>query len=196
MIAFINGRLVDKEFDAVILDNQGIGYRVFCTNSMSFSLGETYLFYTHFQVREDAQILFGFIDKEELALFKTIIGVKGIGPKTGMNIMSKGSAAQFIQAIENEDLKYLKTLPGVGARTASQMILDLKGKVVTESVVKNNKHHNDQDDEVVLALLSLGFSRAELQSIQTSLSKEENQKTEHLIKIGLQLLNKKRRGQS
>ena len=98
--------------------------------------------------------------------------------------------------IENADLKYLKTLPGVGARTASQMILDLKGKVVTESVVKNNKHHNDQNDEVVLALLSLGFSRAELQSIQTSLSKEENQKTEHLIKIGLQLLNKKRRGQS
>ena len=196
MIAFINGRLVDKEFDAVILDNQGIGYRVFCTNSMSFSLGETYLFYTHFQVREDAQILFGFIEKEELALFKTIISVKGIGPKTGMNIMSKGSANQLIQAIENEDLKYLKTLPGVGARTASQMILDLKGKVVTENVVNDHKHSNDQDNEVVLALMSLGFSRAELQSIQKTLNKEENQKTEHLIKIGLQLLNKKRRGQT
>ena len=92
MIAFINGRLVDKELDAVILDNQGIGYRVFCTNSMSFSLGETYLFYTHFQVREDAQILFGFIDEEALALYKTIIGVKGIGPKRGMISMRKGSA--------------------------------------------------------------------------------------------------------
>ena len=110
--------------------------------------------------------------------------------------MSKGSANQLIQAIENEDLKYLKTLPGVGARTASQMILDLKGKVVTESVVNDHKHNNDQDNEVVLALMSLGFSRAELQSIQKTLNKEEIQKTEHLIKIGLQLLNKKRRGQT
>src|SRR5690625_4118300 len=134
MIAYLEGKLVELTDSNAIVDINGVGYQIACANPFHFQnkLNQMIKIHTYHHVREDAQILYGFKDYDEKLLFSHIITVSGIGPKSGLSIVGNTTVEQFVLAIEEEDEKYLTQFPGVGKKTARQMILDLKGKLPFE----------------------------------------------------------------
>lgn len=131
MIDFLRGQVAHIETEYVVLDVQGVGYRVFCPNPYVFAAKnqEVITIYIHHHVREDAILLFGFPTREEQKLFRKLIDVSGIGPKVALGILSGGSPDHVITAIHQENIGFLTKLPGIGKKTAQRMILDLKDKL-------------------------------------------------------------------
>lgn len=165
MIAFVNGIVRLIRNDRVVLDVSGVGYEVYLANALSQKIGDELFLYTYQHVREDAILLFGFIKEEDYEVFMRLINVKGIGPKTAQTMLSVCSGKDMILAIENDDIKKLKSLPGIGAKTAGQIVLDLKGKFV--SLDTNNEVVSDPVwNEVQSALLGLGFKQNQISVIQ------------------------------
>lgn len=188
MIAFVLGLVVDQEEDSLVLDNRGIGYRIYCGRPYDLKMGEEVLLYTHHHIREDLSQLFGFLSKTELNLFKQLISVKGVGPKTGLNILSKTTHKDFIEAIDREDVAFLRTLPGVGPRMASQLLLDLKGKL-GHSLGFEQSIPNSLLEDVFSAMRNLGFKQSELNALKEPLLQYQDQSLEGLIAYGLRLIN-------
>ena len=172
MIAFVNGIVKIIRNDRVVLDVHGVGYEVYLANALSQKMNEELFLYTYQHVREDAILLFGFIKEEDYEVFMRLINVKGIGPKTAQTMLSVCSGKEMIEAIENDDIKKLKSLPGIGAKTAGQIVLDLKGKFVSletsDSPVSNPVWTQVQD-----ALLSLGYKTNQLTKIKKELENTE-----------------------
>lgn len=131
MIDFLRGQVAHLESEYIVLDVQGIGYRVFCPNPYAFAAKnqEIVTVYTHHHVREDAILLFGFPSREEQRLFRKLIEVSGIGPKVALGILSGGNPDTVVAAIHQENISFLTKLPGIGKKTAQRMILDLKDKL-------------------------------------------------------------------
>lgn len=131
MIDFLRGQIAHLETEYVVLDVQGVGYRVFCPNPYVFAAKgqETVTIYTHHHVREDAILLFGFPTREEQKLFRKLIEVSGIGPRVALGILSGGNPDHVVAAIHQENISFLTKLPGIGKKTAQRMILDLKDKL-------------------------------------------------------------------
>lgn len=190
MIAFIKGKVISYNMDSVILENHGIGYRIYMPNPSNLILNEDTLIYTYQQFREDAQILFGFQNLEDHDLFVRLISVKGIGPKIAMNALSAASSASIITAIETGDATALKRLPGIGAKAASQIVLDLKGKLVESDSQEKAINQNLQD--AVEALKSLGYKNNEIQSIMKELNKEKELSIDEYVRKALALMLKKK----
>lgn len=203
MIAYIKGELVEITDSAVIVDVNGVGYQIICANPFYFQdkLNETVKINTYHHVREDAQILYGFRNHDEKTLFTHIITVSGIGPKSGLSITGHISVDEFVVAIEEEDEKFLTQFPGVGKKTARQMILDLKGKLPFEIRQQSdqtsgqaNKANQTIDQkalaEAIEALKTLGYSDRELKAITPQLKQSGSVNTDELIKLGLALLMK------
>lgn len=190
MIAFIKGKVHSFTLDWVILDCGGIGYRIYFAHPEVLKLNEEVLLYTHQYIREDEHSLFGFLSQTDYDLFIKLISVKGVGCKTANSIFASSNTDRLIQAIELSDLDYLKKLPGIGAKTASQIILDLKGKLVSEHKEdsKISKTFSDTFD----ALKSLGYKQTELNPLVKDLEKNPDQSTDALLKLSLQILGKKR----
>lgn len=186
MIAYIKGILVDQSETSVLLENNGIAYEIFVSNPYQLSLNQEHKIFTYQHVREDAILLFGFPSMNEKQVFLGIINVKGIGPKTAMNILSKTTANEFLQAIENEDLNYLKTLPGIGKKTASQILLDLKGKMLIAS--DETKSVSSNVSEALEALKELRFTQGELRFVEKILIEHQDESVDKLIKIALQAI--------
>lgn len=172
MIAFVNGIVKIIRNDRVVLDVHGVGYEVYLANALSQKMNEELFLYTYQRVREDAILLFGFIKEEDYEVFMRLINVKGIGPKTAQTMLSVCSGKEMIEAIENDDIKRLKSLPGIGAKTAGQIVLDLKGKFVSletsDSPVSNPVWTQVQD-----ALLSLGYKTNQLTKIKKEFENTE-----------------------
>lgn len=172
MIAFVNGIVKIIRNDRVVLDVHGVGYEVYLANALSQKMNEELFLYTYQHVREDAILLFGFIKEEDYEVFMRLINVKGIGPKTAQTMLSGCSGKEMIEAIENDDIKRLKSLPGIGAKTAGQIVLDLKGKFVSletsDSPVSNPVWTQVQD-----ALLSLGYKTNQLTKIKKEFENTE-----------------------
>lgn len=172
MIAFVNGIVKIIRNDRVVLDVHGVGYEVYLANALSQKMNEELFLYTYQHVREDAILLFGFIKEEDYEVFMRLINVKGIGPKTAQTMLSVCSGKEMIEAIENDDIKRLKSLPGIGAKTAGQIVLDLKGKFVSletsDSPVSNPVWTQVQD-----ALLSLGYKTNKLTKIKKEFENTE-----------------------
>lgn len=172
MIAFVNGIVKIIRNDRVVLDVHGVGYEVYLANALSQKMNEELFLYTYQHVREDAILLFGFIKEEDYEVFMRLINVKGIGPKTAQAMLSVCSGKEMIEAIENDDIKRLKSLPGIGAKTAGQIVLDLKGKFVSletsDSPVSNPVWTQVQD-----ALLSLGYKTNQLTKIKKEFENTE-----------------------
>lgn len=172
MIAFVNGIVKIIRNDRVVLDVHGVGYEVYLANALSQKMNEELFLYTYQHVREDAILLFGFIKEEDYEVFMRLINVKGIGPKTAQTMLSVCSGKEMIEAIENDDIKRLKSLPGIGAKTAGQIVLDLKGKFVSletsDSPVSNPVWAQVQD-----ALLSLGYKTNQLTKIKKEFENTE-----------------------
>ena len=172
LIAFVNGIVKIIRNDRVVLDVHGVGYEVYLANALSQKMNEELFLYTYQHVREDAILLFGFIKEEDYEVFMRLINVKGIGPKTAQTMLSVCSGKEMIEAIENDDIKRLKSLPGIGAKTAGQIVLDLKGKFVSletsDSPVSNPVWTQVQD-----ALLSLGYKTNQLTKIKKEFENTE-----------------------
>ncbi|SEO35387.1 Holliday junction DNA helicase subunit RuvA [Amphibacillus marinus] len=200
MINYLNGRLVELTEMSAIIDIAGVGYEVICANPFHFQnqLDEKVKIHTFHYVREDAQVLYGFRNQDEKQLFAQILNVSGIGPKGALSIVGNASVAQFSVAIEEEDERFLTQFPGVGKKTARQMILDLKGKL---AVVVTQTGHSDHGGEAVIkqiddqsyteaieALKALGYKEKELTAIGPMLRQEQGMTTDGLIRKGLALL--------
>ena len=189
MIAFVNGIVKIIRNDRVVLDVHGVGYEVYLANALSQKMNEELFLYTYQHVREDAILLFGFIKEEDYEVFMRLINVKGIGPKTAQTMLSVCSGKEMIEAIENDDIKRLKSLPGIGAKTAGQIVLDLKGKFVSletsDSPVSNPVWTQVQD-----ALLSLGYKTNQLTKIKKEFENTELGEDE-MLRQALVLLAKR-----
>lgn len=188
MISFIKGIVADIEEDKIIIECNNIGYNVFVPSSLIGSIGRTgteIKLHTYMSVREDAITLFGFRDKEELNLFKKMISVSGIGPKGALGILSTLSVDNLKLAIMSEDAKVIAKSPGIGAKTASKLILELKDKINMDGV-SDRYPDNSTDDfahsgetslqkDAMDALVSLGYSSSEsLNAVRKACSKNKD----------------------
>ncbi|MFA1820532.1 Holliday junction branch migration protein RuvA [Virgibacillus oceani] len=200
MIAYIKGKLTQVQDDAVIMDVQGMGYEIICPNPFDFQsrLNENLLIHTYHYVREDQQLLYGFKDSDEKYLFTKLISVSGIGPKGALAILGTVNIGDFVSAIEQEDEKYLTGFPGVGKKTARQIILDLKGKLTTEISISNREDGKVETSEKMTAsiqeaqeaLISLGYTEREIKAVLPDLRKLESEHTDEIIRKALALLVK------
>ncbi|MEF9920810.1 MAG: Holliday junction branch migration protein RuvA [Erysipelotrichaceae bacterium] len=193
MIAFIRGIIFAIANDHVIIDNQGIGYQVYVANPSSMTLNQELTLFTYQHVREDAITLFGFLTREEHDLFLRLISVKGVGPKTALNIMNVGGTDGIVEAIENGNVDFLKKLPGIGAKSAQQIVLDLKGKLVLNNDATSiNKDQNYLD--ALLALKSLGYKQNEINSISKELAAMKKTTVDEYIRCALSIMLKRKGG--
>ncbi|RLL47977.1 Holliday junction branch migration protein RuvA [Oceanobacillus piezotolerans] len=201
MIAYIRGVLSSIEEGSIIIDVHGVGYELHCPNPFVFqsSINEEIQIHTYHHVREDAQILYGFKNKDEKYLFTKLISVSGIGPKGALAILGSVDIDGFVSAIEREDDKFLTSFPGVGKKTARQIILDLKGKLNTVLSLTPNEgiFQLEEEEEMRMvneateALKALGYSDKEIKSILPQLNQEKNKSVDELIRTALALLMKK-----
>ena len=183
----------------IVVENGGIGYQVVTPNPFIFSaqLKKDIQIFVYHYVREDIMTLYGFQSRQEKALFTKLLGVTGIGPKGALAILASGQVEQVVQAVEQEDETFLVKFPGVGKKTARQMILDLKGKL--EHIIPDafpNLFNPEvmqiasipkELDEAILALKALGYSEKEVQKVAKTLE-AESLTTEQYIKKALQMM--------
>ena len=190
MIAFIKGKVISYTSDSVIIENNGIGYRIYMPNPTNLILKEDTMVYTYQHFREDAQILFGFEKVEDHDLFVRLISVKGIGPKIAINALGAMSSSSIISAIETGDATALKQLPGIGAKAASQIVLDLKGKLVESE--KEEKVNNVNLQDAIDALKALGYKNNEIHPIMKELKEDASLNVDEYVRKALRLLLKKK----
>ena len=157
MIAYVSGEVVARGADHVVVDVRGVGYKVFVPRHPS---GDTVALHTHHVVRDDAQQLFGFETREELALFELLITVPGVGPKAALSLLSVSSPPALAAAIASGDAAALSRAPGVGKKTAERLIVELKGKIARGGVEREPTGLLTED-EAAAALQALGYSAAE-----------------------------------
>ena len=190
MYNYLNGRITEKGIDYIVVDCGGVGYHVYVSRSDDFKKDDYEKVYTYLSVREDDMTLYGFKTKEEKNLFLKIIGVSGIGPKTAIAMLSVTTPQSFIQAIELGNTGYLKKLPGIGAKSASQIILDLKGKLVVDvNDALEVKQVNKELEDTREALKGLGFKVSEIDAVLKTIG-QENLTSQQYLKKALQLLRK------
>lgn len=192
MYAFISGIVHSVGIDEVIVNNHGIGYRIYVPKTDDIKKGQEIFLYTYQQIREDAHLLYGFVKKSEYDLFMELITVKGVGCRTALGMMSGSSVDAIIQAIESADVGFMKKLPGIGAKTAQQIILDLRGKLVPKEEAGKEKSALLQDVEQ--ALKSLGYKSAEINWAIKQLPKDDSLGLDALIKQALALMLKRNGG--
>ena len=183
MYNYIKGIVVDIDSTSITLDNNGVGYKIFTPNPYSFQEGETYTVYVYPYIREDEMSLYGFKTLEEKGLFLKLIDVKGLGPKMTLPMLAMGSIAGISDAINRENVLYLKKFPKIGDKLAKQMILDLKGKLDT---VSSTNMVADVSDELIEVLKGLGYKDKEIKSVIVNVNKEL--KIEDQVKEALRLL--------
>lgn len=188
MLDYIIGDIKHIGEDYIVLDNNGIGYLI-NTSSYSisnFTLYETYLVHTHMVVREDAILLYGFHDDEELEMFKLLTTVSSIGPKIGLGILSSLSVSTISKAIRTNDIDILTKAPGVGKKTASRIILELSDKIAKMNFKEDSETAeliklDDEIESAVDALTNLGYMRNDVVKVIRSLN-TENMGIEEIIK--------------
>ncbi|PIC87198.1 Holliday junction branch migration protein RuvA [Sporosarcina sp. P20a] len=199
MYDYIKGYVTRVTPEYVVLEQSGIGWQVMTPNPFAFHVTEeVQQVFTYLHVREDTQLLIGFKTLEQRELFRKLITVSGIGPKGALAILANGLPSQVVSAIEREDEGFLVQFPGVGKKTARQMILDLKGKLhdlFTEIDLPDSEDtlltlaESDELDEALLALTALGYSDRELKKVKPKLEKEDLD-TEGYMRLALKLLLK------
>ena len=195
MYEYLNGELAHILPTAIVVDVHGVGYQVVFANPyrLQDSLKKQIKVLVQQVVREDSITLYGFISNEERELFQRLISVSGIGPKSAMSILANDDTVGFVNAVESGNVTYLTKFPGVGKKTAQQIILDLKGKFealpeeTTKAVVSTNQATLEEAKE---ALLGLGYSAKEITKIWKSLEAAAPSTTQEALKVAFKLLMK------
>ena len=195
MYEYLNGELAHILPTAIVVDVHGVGYQVVFANPyrLQDSLKKQIKVLVQQVVREDSITLYGFISSEGRELFQRLISVSGIGPKSAMSILANDDTEGFVNAVESGNVTYLTKFPGVGKKTAQQIILDLKGKFeavpeeTTKAVVSTNQATLEEAKE---ALLGLGYSAKEITKIWKSLEAAAPSTTQEALKVAFKLLMK------
>lgn len=198
MFAYINGKLEYKMVGYVIVDVNGIGYKIFMSETSIDKLGnigDTVKIHTYLKVREDDISIFGFKTAEELSMFELLITVSGVGAKTALGMLSSLEPSAFALAVITNDLKTLTKIPGVGAKSAQRIVLELKDKLKTQQAIESGANENvvasinknNQLEDAISALQVLGYNRKEIEKVFEKIEVAELS-VEDLIKKGLQLL--------
>ena len=204
MLSFIKGELVEIFEDTIVVETNGVGFNIKVPVSVIEvmpRIGEEVKIYTYLNVREDEMSLFGFLTRDDLNVFKLLITVSGIGPKVGIGIMSNISADDLRYAVLGDDVNTIKSLPGIGPKTAQKLIIELKDKLKLEDVLngslidRNNAKTNNNNIMIIRndaceALVSLGYSRADALSAVKSVSDIEQKTSEDILKEALKALAK------
>ena len=184
MIYFLKGKVALTDGDNIIIDVNNVGYQVLVSHVDDYVIGDEVLVYTYNVVREDEQYLVGFSSLDEKSVFLSLIKVKGLGPRTAIGALSSTTPQQVIQAIASTNVAYLKKLPGIGAKAAAQIILDLKGQLTGGS-----KGDPGVYEEVYEALKGLGFKGAAIDRVLASIN-EPDATSEEVLRLALNKLRK------
>ncbi|MCJ7965924.1 MULTISPECIES: Holliday junction branch migration protein RuvA [unclassified Eubacterium (in: firmicutes)] len=193
MIGFVEGIIEYIDVDKIVVNNNGVGYNVFMPASQidTLNVDETVRVFTYLNVREDAMQLFGFLTRDDLEVFKLLITVNGIGPKGGLAVLSTITTDDLRVAVISEDAKAISKAPGIGAKTAQKVIIELKDKLNLEDVLEPkldaNFQVNDNNSmsEAVMALVALGYSQADAYRAVKSIDNIEELDVENVIKMAL-----------
>lgn len=198
MYSYIKGELAEKNIDSIVVETAGIGYNIFIPTQYFDYLpdeGEEVKIYTYLCVREDAMILYGFLSKDDLEIFKMLITVSGIGPKGGLAILSTLSADDLRFAILSGDAKSISKAPGVGAKTAQRVIIDLKDKLSLEDAFEKKLENQASGpipsansavkNDAVMALNALGYSSTESLKAVSKVDITEDMDVEDVLKLAL-----------
>ncbi len=201
MYAYIKGELAEINTDHIVVEAGGIGYQVFIslqTFDYLPSVGEDLKIYTYLYLREDAMILYGFLTKDDMELFKLLISVSGIGPKGGLAILSTLEADDLRFAILSGDAKAISKAPGVGGKTAQRVILELKDKLSLEDAFEAKTEHVQKNaaaaggsvkNDAVMALTALGYSSTESLKAVSAVEITEDMDVEEVLKAALKHLS-------
>ena len=205
MYSYMKGKLEEVNTDHIVVENNDIGYMIYVpTNTFSYlpSIHESIKVYTYLYIREDAMILYGFLTKDDLEMFKLLITVNGIGPKGGLAVLSTLSSDDLRFAILSDDAKAIAKAPGVGAKTAQRVILDLKDKVSLEDAFEKKLEHNNTNAETVaqsalsavkndavLALTALGYSSTESMKAVSRVDIDDSTDVEDVLKSALKFMS-------
>lgn len=181
MYEYFRGKIVKQFANYIVIDVNGIGYKIYTPNPYKFKESE-HTVYVYSHVREDEYTLYGFISESERDLFLRLIDVKGLGPKMALSILATGSINGIIDAIDRENVLYLKKIPKIGEKLARQIILDLKGKLTMSDNVEV------ESDELSLALEALGYKANDIKNVVNKVDKLLPIETQ--IKEALKLLLK------
>ena len=203
MISFIRGLVADTTENAVILENNGIGYEIFMTGSsieqVSRIDGEVKI-HAYFQVREDAMQLYGFLSKDDLEMFRLLLNVDGIGPKAALGVLAGLTADELRFAVLSDDIKTISKAPGIGKKTAQKLILELKDKLKLEDAFEKKLAHeqeaasvsgfliHDGRQEAAEALIALGYSSTDAMKAVRKVTDVSPDDVEALLKAALKQL--------
>lgn len=203
MYEYIKGMITHIYPSYLVVENHGLGYHLLMANPFRFTdyQGKETTIYLYQNVSQDDINLFGFKDREEKELFLKLIGVSGIGPKSALAILANEDHVGLVHAIEQEDTTFLQKFPGVGKKTASQIVLDLKGKLSeltlekyegnTSASLKKENKSNPALEEAVEALYALGYGQREVKKARSALEDMQEMTTDAYIREALRLLMKK-----
>lgn len=199
MFAYIKGTFEFRTMDYIVVDVNGIGYKIFMSENSMKNIGEIGTIvkvHTYLKVREDDVSIYGFSSVEELRMFELLVSVSGIGAKSAITILSNIEPSTFAVAVVSNDVNTLKKLPGIGAKSAQRIILELKDKLKSIDVenqenteLSNIMTKNENVEELITALQVLGYSRKEIENILPKLDKNDSN-LESMIKKALLLLSK------
>jgi Holliday junction DNA helicase RuvA len=211
MIGRLQGILLEKDEGEVLLDVNGVGYEVEVPASSFYQLpdkGHAVMLYTHFVVREDAQLLYGFIERKDRSLFRLLIKVNGVGPKMALGLLSSMDSGQFVACVARNDVNALVKLPGIGKKTAERLLIEMRDRLkdwelefgsAGKTAALNIPRPNDALQEAESALLSLGYKPQEAaRVVMTAAAALENDEagqkkvptTEQIIRLALKNLGK------
>ena len=200
MFAYLKGILEVKTKGYIVIDVCGVGYKVFMSETAVEQLGEigeSVKVYTYLRVREDDMSLYGFNTNEELRMFELLLSVSGIGAKSAITILSNITPSSFALAVIADDVNKIKSLPGIGAKSAQRIILELKDKINAEnkdgkspvSMVSKIKEDKEKVEEAISALQVLGYSKKEIEKALANIQMQELT-VEEIIKMGLKNLSR------
>lgn len=191
MIGYLRGNLISYSDGTVLLEVNGVGYEISCSSSVYAKLindkgGEVF---TYMAVREDGVYLYGFLDQEEKNMFLKLISVSGVGPKMGITILSGMRLSDLAIKIASNDVKGLSQVKGLGKKTAERIILELREKITSEDVPEVSKEVSTEitksDEDAIIALMSLGFTKAECVKVIKDAKQEGEMSLEQLIAYSL-----------
>ncbi len=191
MIGRLSGTLVHKAPPVLLVDVHGVGYEVSVPMSTFFNLpavGEPVVLLTHFVVREDAQVLFGFLSPAERDTFVQLIKISGVGPRTALSILSGLSVTELAQAVTRQDAARLVKVPGIGKKTAERLLLELKGRLGPDLAAPPSAAMNDAQADIGQALQALGYNEREAQAALKALPPDIG--VSEGIKLALRALNR------
>ncbi len=201
MFAYIKGTLEERGNNYVVIDVGGIGYKIFMSDNSIQSIGEIESIvkvHTYYYVREDNISLYGFLTKEELKMFELLLSVSGIGAKSAISMLSNITPSSFAFAVISNDVNGLKKLPGIGAKTAQRIILELQDKLKSEEKltlegakeqIELEINNSENVKEAIQALQILGYNKKEIDKVMKEIE-EDNLSVEELIRKGLALLSR------